>query len=163
MPQPPERPVTLTLNGRAVAVVVDPETPLIHVLRGALGMVSVRFGCGEEACGVCTVLVDGKPAYACSTPIWAIEGKSVETVESLTDDHPVIAAFAAERAGQCGYCLSGIVMRATALLRDTPDPDSAAVAAALSPNLCRCGAHPRILKAVLRAARADEHANRGPA
>jgi nicotinate dehydrogenase subunit A len=149
---PAERAVALTLNGRAVAPVVDPETPLIHVLRGALGVVSVRFGCGEEACGVCTVLVDGQPAYACSTPVWAVEGKAVETVEALPDDDPLIAAFAAERAGQCGYCLSGIVMRATALLRATPQPDRAAAAAALSPSLCRCGAHPRILNAVLRAA-----------
>ncbi len=145
----------MILNGLAVAPVVDPETPLIYVLRGALGAVSVRFGCGEEACGACTVLVDGKPAYACSTPVRAVESRAVDTVEGLSDDHPLIAAFAAERAGQCGYCLAGIVMRAAALLRDNPRPDRAAVAAALDPNLCRCGAHSRILDAVLRAAGAE--------
>src|SRR4051794_15855164 len=140
--------VEFTLNGTAVALDVPPEASLLHALRGPAGLSGPRFGCGDEQCGSCMVLVDGKPAYACTLSASAAAGRAVTTVEGLgTPDapHPLQAAFLAEQAGQCGYCLSGILVSAAALLAKTPEPDEAAIRAALEPHLCRCGSHNRII------------------
>lgn len=153
--------VALTLNGAAVALDVPEEVSLLHALRGPGGLSGPRFGCGTEQCGTCMVLLDGAPAYACTLPAGSVAGRSVTTVEGLgTPDrpHPLQAAFLAEQAGQCGYCLSGILVSAAALLARDPDPDEAAIRAALEPHLCRCGSHNRILRAVRRAAAAMQGA-----
>ena len=147
--------IGFTLNGEAASAPFEDRASLLHVLRGPLGLSGTRFGCGAEACGACMVLLDGKPAYACTLPAEAAAGRSVTTVEGLgTPDapHPLQRAFLAEQAGQCGYCLSGILVSAAALLAATPRPDAAAVKAALAPHLCRCGSHNRIVRALLRAA-----------
>lgn len=153
--------VALTLNGAAVALDVPEEVSLLHALRGPGGLSGPRFGCGTEQCGTCMVLLDGMPAYACTLPAGSVAGRSVTTVEGLgTPDrpHPLQAAFLAEQAGQCGYCLSGILVSAAALLARDADPDEAAIRAALEPHLCRCGSHNRILRAVRRAAAAMQGA-----
>ena len=146
---------SLDVNGAIREVQVDGSTPLLYVLRNDLGLKATRFGCGAEQCGTCMVLVDGKVAYACTTPVSAVAGKRVTTVEGLGDEsnpHPLQRALLDEQAAQCGYCLSGIMIRAAALLEENPHPDETAVRAALDGNLCRCGAHNRIVRAVLRAA-----------
>jgi nicotinate dehydrogenase subunit A len=143
--------ITFTVNGRPVQADEDGATPLLDVLRNTLGLTGARYGCGQELCGACAVLVDGVPAYACSRELWSVAGRSVTTIEGLAG-HPIIAAILAEQAGQCGYCLSGIAIAATALLAANPSPTRAEIAEALAPHLCRCGAHPRILRAVARAA-----------
>jgi nicotinate dehydrogenase subunit A len=148
--------VELTLNGTAVALDAPPEASMLHALRGPAGLSGPRFGCGDEQCGSCMVLVDGVPGYACTLPASALAGRAVTTVEGLgTPDapHPLQAAFLAEQAGQCGYCLSGILVSAAALLAKMPDPDEATIRTALDPHLCRCGSHNRIIRAVRRAAR----------
>lgn len=153
--------VALTLNGAAVALDVPEEVSLLHALRGPGGLSGPRFGCGTEQCGTCMVLLDGAPAYACTLPAGSVAGRSVTTVEGLgTPDrpHPLQAAFLAEQAGQCGYCLSGILVSAAALLARDADPDEAAIRAALEPHLCRCGSQNRILRAVRRAAAAMQGA-----
>ena len=144
------------VNGVARETEAAEDTPLLYVLRNDLGLKSPRFGCGTEQCGSCMVLVDGKVACACTTTLASVRGREVTTVEGLgteTNPHPLQRALLDEQAAQCGYCLSGIMIRAAALLRDNPRPDEAAVRAALDGNLCRCGAHNRIVRAVLRAAR----------
>ncbi|WP_135470427.1 (2Fe-2S)-binding protein [Crenalkalicoccus roseus] len=149
--------VAFTLNGRAAAVELPEAVPLLAALRGPLGLSGPRYGCGAERCGACMVLVENRPAYACTLPLGAAAGKAVRTVEGLGGPeapHPLQTAFLAEQAGQCGYCLSGILVSAAALLEANPAPDEAAVRAALEPHLCRCGSHNRILRAVLRAAAA---------
>lgn len=140
----------LTVNGDDVVVPADDDTPLIYALRNDLHLKATRFGCGDGQCGACLVLVDGHPTPSCETPLWAVEGKAVTTVEGLRD-HPVIAALLAEQAAQCGYCSSGIVISAVALLARTPRPSEADVRSALDPNLCRCGVHNRVVAAVRRA------------
>jgi nicotinate dehydrogenase subunit A len=142
---------TLTVNGTARTSTAPPTTPLLDVLRNEFRLTGSRFGCGEEQCGACLVLVDGAPAQSCGREIGTLHGRSVTTVEGLAG-HPIIAALIAEQAGQCGYCLSGMAVAAAALLARNPRPDRAQIAAALDPQLCRCGAHPRILRAVERAA-----------
>ena len=125
------------------------------MLRNTLGLMGTRFGCGLEQCGCCTVLIDGEAVKSCTRPIWNVAGKSVTTIEGLgTPDkpHPLQQAFLEEQAGQCGYCLSGIIVSATALLARNPSPSRAEIAAALDDNLCRCGSHNRILRAVAKAA-----------
>jgi nicotinate dehydrogenase subunit A len=147
--------VRLRVNGVARETGAADDTPLLYVLRNDLGLKSARFGCGSEQCGSCMVLVDGRVAYACTTPVSAVRDRSVTTVEGLGDEarpHPLQRALLEEQAGQCGYCLPGILIRAAALLRENPAPDEATVRAALDANLCRCGAHNRIVRAVLRAA-----------
>ncbi len=142
-----------TLNGEAAEA--PDGTTLLHALRGALGLSGPRFGCGEEQCGACMVLVDGKPSYACTLPVEAAANRRVTTVEGLGTPeapHPLQAAFLQEQAGQCGFCLSGILISAAALLAANPSPDAATIRAALDPHLCRCGSHNRIIRAVLRAA-----------
>ncbi|HEY7383304.1 MAG TPA: (2Fe-2S)-binding protein [Beijerinckiaceae bacterium] len=147
--------ITLVVNGQARDVAADPDAPLLAVLRNALGLKGSRFGCGHEQCGACMVLVDGEPVYACTRPLGTIAGKAVTTVEGLGAQdrpHPLQEAFLAEQAGQCGYCLSGILVSAKALLDRNPQPSRAEIAAALDRHLCRCGAHNRIVRAVQRAA-----------
>jgi nicotinate dehydrogenase subunit A len=145
----------ITVNGATRAVEAEEDTALLYVLRNDLGLKGSRFGCGHEQCGACMVLVDGKPAYACTLPASAVAGKRVTTVEGLGTaqaPHPLQEAFLAEQAGQCGYCLSGILISAAALLERNANPSRTEVIAALEPHLCRCGAHNRIVRAVLRAA-----------
>ena len=149
-------PVSFTLNGAAVEVEAPEGMTLLQALRGPLGLSGPRFGCGQEACGSCMVAVDDEPRFACTLPVEAAAGRSVGTVEGLGTPeapHPLQAAFLAEQAGQCGWCLSGILVSAAALLRRNPFPDESAVREALEPHLCRCGAQNRIIRAVLRAAR----------
>jgi nicotinate dehydrogenase subunit A len=146
----------LTVNGVERQVAADPATPLLSVLRGALGLTAAHFGCGANQCGACYVLVDGHAVAACDTPLWAAAGKDVTTLEGLgtpEKPHPLQRAFVAEQAMQCGYCVSGIIVSAAALLRRNPSPTEAQVREALDRNLCRCGAHSRMVRAVLRAAK----------
>jgi nicotinate dehydrogenase subunit A len=139
------------VNGRDIDVAVDPSTPLLDVLRNTLDLKGSRYGCGLEQCGTCMVLVDDEPVFSCAREAGTVAGRRVTTVEALTG-HPLIEAFLAEQAGQCGYCLSGIVVSAKALLDRNPNPTRADIVAALDRHLCRCGAHPRIIRAVQRAA-----------
>jgi nicotinate dehydrogenase subunit A len=149
--------IELEVNGTLRSTPARPETALIHVLRNDFGLAATRFGCGAEQCGACVVLVDGEPAYACTMPVADAEGGHVTTVEGLARDgepHPLQRAFLEEQAAQCGYCISGMLMRAVALLASEPSPDEATVREALEAHLCRCGSHNRIVRAVLRAAAA---------
>jgi len=146
----------LTVNGDSHAVEADPETPLLYVLRNDLKLKGARFGCGHGQCGACTVLVDGKPVQSCDIPLSAAVGRSIVTVEGLAANgkpHPLQQAFIAEQAAQCGYCITGIIMAAKALLDTNRNPSDAEIRAALKGNLCRCGTHHRILRAVHRAAK----------
>ena len=149
-------PLTLTINGSARVAASAPDTPLLLVLRNELGLTGVRYGCGLEQCGACMVLVDGRPTYSCTMQVQDAAGKSIETVEGLADAdgklHPLQQAFLDEQAGQCGYCLSGILVSAKALLDANPRPTRAQIVEALDKHLCRCGTHTRILRAVERAA-----------
>lgn len=148
-------PTKLTVNGKAVAIAADPDTPLLHILRGDLGLTSPHLGCGANQCGACHVIVDGHAVASCDTPLWSVAAKSVTTLEGLGTPeapHALQKAFIAEQAMQCGYCISGIMTTAAALLMHKPNPTEAEVRAALDRNLCRCGAHNRIVRAVLRAA-----------
>jgi len=143
-----------TVNGQSVEVDTEPTKPLLSVLRNELGLRGTRFGCGLEQCGACMVLVEGEPTYACAREVAKIAGKAITTVEGLSHGgtlHPLQQAFVDEQAGQCGYCLSGILISAAALLARNPRPSRAEVAAALDPNLCRCGVHNRIIRAVQKA------------
>ena len=146
----------LTVNGSLRRVDADPDTPLLDVLRTDLGLRGSRFGCGLGLCGACAVLVDGRSVNSCDTPLWAVEGRAVTTVEGLAHDgrpHPVQQAVLDEQAGQCGFCLSGMVVTAAALLAEQPQPDEATAAAALDRHLCRCGIQRRMVAAVVRAGR----------
>jgi nicotinate dehydrogenase subunit A len=150
-------PSTLTINGVAHDVSATAETPLLYVLRNDLGLKGTRFGCGTGSCGACFVLIDGEPTSTCDLPISAVQGRSVTTIEGLSQDgapDPLQQAFIDEQAGQCGYCLSGILISAKALLERNPHPTTVDIRAALAGNLCRCGAHARIIRAVHRAATA---------
>jgi aerobic-type carbon monoxide dehydrogenase small subunit (CoxS/CutS family) len=147
--------IDLTVNGRTVSVAADATAPLLGVLRNALGLMGTRFGCGLEQCGSCMVLVDGEPVYACTREIATVIGRRVTTIEGLAHGdrlHPLQQAFLAEQAGQCGYCLAGILMSAKALIDRNPNPSRADIVAALDQHLCRCGIHNRIIRAVERAA-----------
>lgn len=151
----------LRINGSERAVQADEHTPLLDVLRNACGLKGARFGCGAGECGACNVLLDGVPSAACDTPVGAAAGKDIVTVEGLARQGAPGAlqqAFLDEQAGQCGYCLSGILVTASALLARTPQPTEAQVREALDGHLCRCGAHNRIVRAVLRAAAAGASA-----
>jgi nicotinate dehydrogenase subunit A len=143
--------IELTVNGRAVSIPVAGDVPLLDVLRNHLDLKGSRYGCGLEQCGSCMVVIDGKAEYSCARGIASVAGKHVETVESLAS-HPLRQAFLEEQAGQCGYCLSGILMSAKALLDSNENPSRAEIVAALDAHLCRCGAHPRIVRAVEKAA-----------
>jgi len=143
--------IELTVNGAKVSVAVADDVPLLDVLRNHLDLKGSRYGCGLEQCGSCMVLIDGKAEYSCAREIATVAGRHVETVESL-GSHPLRQAFLDEQAGQCGYCLSGILISAKALLDSNQNPSRADIVAALDGHLCRCGAHPRILRAVEKAA-----------
>ncbi len=146
--------VTFCVNGEDRTVSARSDIPLLYALREELGLKGTRFGCGDAACGACTVIMDGRAVTSCDLPISAVAGKSVETVESLDTDppHPLIAAAIAQQAGQCGYCLPGILMAAKALLDRNKHPGRADIIAALDGNLCRCGTHTRIIRAIEQAA-----------
>jgi len=147
--------LVINVNGRDHTVDAAPETPLLYVLRGDLALNGAKFGCGLGQCGACTVQVDGKAAYSCLLPVSAVVGRRVRTVEGLgTVEAPGVlqAAFETEQAAQCGYCIAGMIMRAQALLDANPRPTEAEIRAHMQPNLCRCGTHMRILRAVRRAA-----------
>jgi len=150
--------IALTVNGRAVSVEVDATTPLLDVLRNHLDLKGSRYGCGLEQCGTCMVLIDGEAIYSCTREIGSVAGRGVITIEGLgTADapHPLQRAFLEEQAGQCGYCLSGIIISAKALLDRAPLPSRAEIVAALDKHLCRCGTHTRIIAAVQKAAGAS--------
>jgi nicotinate dehydrogenase subunit A len=149
--------IQLTVNGTPHTIAAAETTPLLDVLRNQLDLKGARYGCGQEQCGSCIVLVDGDPVYACARELGTLAGRSVTTIEGLgtvAQPHPLQQAFLDEQAGQCGYCLSGIILSAKALLDHTPAPSRAQIVEALDKHLCRCGAHPRILRAVERAAAA---------
>jgi nicotinate dehydrogenase subunit A len=149
--------ITLTVNGVSHQVDATPDTPLLYALRNDLALNGAKFGCGLGQCGACTVLVDDKPAFSCLLPIAALAERKVRTIESLgTPEKPGVlpAAFEAEQAAQCGYCIAGMIMRAQALLESNIRPTEAELRAHMAPNLCRCGTHMRILRAVRRAATA---------
>lgn len=145
----------ITVNGRAHEVVAEAETPLLYVLRNDAGCKGVRYGCGLGQCGACTVIIDGKAVQSCDVPVSAVAGKSITTVEgigSAEKPHPLQAAFVEEQAAQCGYCSTGIIMSAKVLLDSNPAPSDAQIKQALAKNLCRCGTHLRIVRAIKRAA-----------
>ena len=149
---------TFTLNGVERTITADAARSLLSVLRGELGLTGTRFGCGVNQCGACNVIIDGQAVAACDTPLWAAAGKRITTIEGLGSPehpHPLQRAFLEEQAMQCGYCIAGILMSAAALLARDPNPSEAQVRGALDRNLCRCGAHNRIVRAVLRAAQED--------
>ena len=148
--------INFEVNGRAQSVDAAGHALLLDTLRSGLGLTGTRFGCGQNQCGACHVLIDGVSVAACDTPMWAVAGKKVVTVEGLGNSaapHPLQTALIEQQAGQCAYCLSGIQISAAALLAAHPDPSDADVRAALDRHLCRCGSHNRIVKAVLSAAR----------
>jgi len=156
-PPTPAAALVLHVNGRECETRAGPDVPLLYALRNDLGLCATRFGCGTEQCGACVVLVDGRPAYACTLPVSAAAGRKITTLEGLAANgraHALQEALLAEQAAQCGYCLSGITMRAAALLAATPDPSEDEVRSALDAHLCRCGSHNRIVRAVMRAASA---------
>jgi len=147
--------ITLTINGTAHQLDIDPATPLLYALRGELGLNGAKFGCGLGQCGACTVIVDGEPVYSCLTPVIALQERRVTTVEGLgtpENPGPLQQAFIDEQAAQCGYCIAGMIMRAEALLARNPAPSETEIRSHMQPNLCRCGTHMRILRAVRGAA-----------
>jgi nicotinate dehydrogenase subunit A len=146
--------ISLTVNGRAVTVECNGTAPLLSVLREELALRGSKFGCGTEQCGACMVLIDGKPEYACAREVSTVAGRSVVTIEGLSTDgalHPLQRALLDEQAGQCGYCLAGILISGAALLSRNPRPSRGEVIEALDPHLCRCGIHNRVIRAVQRA------------
>jgi len=147
--------IRFRLNGVATDIEADPDSSLLGILRGQLRMTGTHFGCGTNECGACNVMVGDSAVAACDTPLWSVADKDVTTIEGLGTaqaPHPLQRAFIAEQALQCGYCVSGILISAAALLRRNPNPTDREVRTALDRNLCRCGSHNRIVKAVLRAA-----------
>jgi len=146
--------ITLVVNGTSHQVDIEPATPLLYVLRGELGLDGAKFGCGLGQCGACTVIVAGEPVYACLVPVAAVENRPVTTIEGLgtaEQPSPLQQAFIDEQAAQCGYCIAGMIMRAHALLLRNPAPSDAEIRTRMAPNLCRCGTHMRILRAIRRA------------
>ena len=139
------------VNGMERTVEAAPETPLLYVLRNDLGLPGTRFGCGSGQCGACFVLVDGRAMASCDLPISFVAGKKITTIEGLGGEHPVQKALERHQAAQCGYCMSGIVMSAVALLSERKSPSEEQVKQALDKNLCRCGSHNRVVKAILDA------------
>jgi nicotinate dehydrogenase subunit A len=157
--------VKLKVNGRVHEVEADPDTPLLYVLRDDLALNAAKYGCGLGQCGACTVMVDGEAVLSCVAPIVLMEGKQVTTLEGLgtaENPGPMQRAFIEEQAAQCGYCIPGMMMRAQALLQKNPRASDAEIRAHLQPNLCRCGTHMRILRAVRRAARLMQTADASP-
>ena len=158
--------IKLTVNGRPHELDVQPDTPLLYVLRDQLALNGAKFGCGLGQCGACTVMLDGEAVFSCLTPLLLAAGKEVTTVEGLgTADAPgpMQRAFIEEQAAQCGYCIAGMMMRAQALLRRNATPSDADIRVAMEPNLCRCGTHMRIMRAIKRAAALMKTADAGNA
>jgi len=148
--------ISLTVNGKKHVVDASPDTPLLYVLRNDLGLNGPKFGCGLGQCGSCTVIMDGAAVSSCVTPIAKAAGRNILTLEglgTLEKPHPLQKAFIEEQAAQCGYCANGMIMQGKALLDRTPDPTDKEIRTALAPNLCRCGTHNNIIRAVRRAAR----------
>ena len=148
--------ISLKVNGATRSVPAEPETPLLYVLRNDLELNGAKFGCGLAQCGACTVLIDGSPVRSCVTQIGSISEREVTTIEGLgtiDNPHPLQRAFVEEQAAQCGYCINGMIMTAKELLDRTPRPTEDEVRSALADNLCRCGTHGRIVRAVMRAAK----------
>ena len=143
---------SLTVNGQRQTVTAHPDTPLLWVLREHIKLTGTKFGCGVGQCGACTVHIDGQAAFSCLRPISTLEGASVTTIEGLSKDsnHPLQKAWVAEQAPQCGYCQSGQIMRAAALLKDNPRPTREQIVEHMSTNICRCGTYPRIVRAIER-------------
>jgi isoquinoline 1-oxidoreductase subunit alpha len=154
--------VRFTLNTRDVSLEIAPDTPLLWALRDALGLTGTKFGCGAGLCGACTVHLDGKPIRSCMTPVSAVEGHAVTTIEGLAagELHPLQRAWIDEQVPQCGYCQSGQLMSAAALLREKPDPSDDEITQFMAGNLCRCGTYLRIRRAIRRAARASAESSR---
>ena len=147
--------VSLSVNGKEVSVTADPDTPLLDILRNHLGLFGTKFGCGLEQCGCCMVLINGEPVKSCGKALSTVAGRDIVTIEGLgtpARPHPLQQAFLDEQAGQCGYCLSGVLISAKALLDRNLSPSRREIAEALDDNICRCGSHTRILRAVARAA-----------
>jgi nicotinate dehydrogenase subunit A len=149
--------ITLTVNDQPHQLDIDPATPLLYVLRGELRLDGAKFGCGLGQCGACTVMVDGEAVFSCLTPVAALQGRRITTIEGLgtgSNPNPLQRAFIEEQAAQCGYCIAGMIMRAQALLEQNSAPSDAQIRAKMEPNLCRCGTHMRILRAIRRAGNA---------
>jgi len=147
--------IAIRVNGAEHKVSAHADTPLLYILRNDLGLKGTRFGCGNGECGACYVIIEGRAVASCDTPLWSVAGKDILTIEGLGSEgglHPLQQAFIDEQAAQCGYCASGIMMSAAALLANNPAPTDAEIRAALDKNLCRCGTHNRIVRAVQRAA-----------
>ena len=147
--------VSFLVNGRAQSVDVESDTPLLWILREHLGLIGTKYGCGVVMCGACMVHVDGRRAFACQTMASTLEGRSVETIEGLSDgeeDHPIQKAWIAEQVPQCGYCQPGMMMSALDLLQSNPSPTREEIVAHMNSNLCRCGTYPRVVRAIERAA-----------
>lgn len=149
--------VNIEVNGTTHEIDGDPSMPLLYALRDQIGLRGAKFGCGLGQCGACTVMVDGRAVFSCLMPVSALDGRAVTTTEGLLEDDapgPIHRAFIEEQAAQCGYCIAGMVMRAQALLTRTPDPTDDEILDGMQTNLCRCGTHAAIIRAVKRAARA---------
>lgn len=148
--------LTLRVNGEARVVEVEPQTPLLYVLRNDLGLCGPKFGCGMQQCGSCMVLIDGAARMTCLLPVSAVEGQEIVTIEGIgtpETPHPIQQAFIAEQAAQCGYCTNGVIMAAKALLDRNPNPSESQIREALKAVLCRCGTQSRVIRAVQRAAK----------
>lgn len=147
--------ISFTVNGEQKTVTTDPARPLLDVLREDLGLTGAKFGCGERQCGACTVLVNGRPTFSCSTRVVTARNRAIETIEGLSDAdklHPLQEAFLSDAALQCGFCTTGMIMNAVALLREKPKPSRDEIITAMNRNMCRCGTHLRIISAVEKAA-----------
>jgi aerobic-type carbon monoxide dehydrogenase small subunit (CoxS/CutS family) len=154
-----QRTIAFTVNGERKSIATDVNRPLLDVLREDLGLMGCKFGCGERQCGACTVLVNGRPTFSCSTRVATVTNRTVETIEGLSDGetlHPLQEAFLAEGALQCGYCTPGMIMNAVSLLRTKPKPTAEEIRTAMDRNMCRCGTHVRIMQAVARAAESGQ-------
>ena len=146
----------LSVNGKEHTVTAEADTPLLYVLRNDIGLKSPKYGCGLEQCGSCNIIIDGEKAFSCTVTVKDAVGKAIVTLEGLgtpEKPHPIQSAFIAEQAAQCGYCTSGIIIATKVLLDNNPNPDMDAIRVGLQDNLCRCGAHSRVFRAVRRAAR----------
>jgi nicotinate dehydrogenase subunit A len=153
--KPAPRQITLKVNGQVRTCTAAPDTPLAYLLRNDLGLTGTKFACGLEQCGACKVLVDGEAVPSCRLPAAEVEGCQITTIEGLADEgelHPVQQAFVDEQAAQCGFCTSGLIVAAAALLEQNPEPTAAQVKEALAVHICRCGSHSRVLRAIRRAA-----------
>ncbi len=151
--------LTLDVNGRPRTVTTDPDRPLLDVLREDLDLTGAKYGCGERQCGACTVLIDGRPVFSCSTRVSTVGDKSIRTIEGISEGdrlHPVEAAFLAEGALQCGYCTTGMIMTAVSLLEEKPHPTEDEIRARMERNVCRCGTYVRILSAIQKVAAGKE-------